>query len=394
MQLGAVSGECAYWNSYKSLIKDIKMGFFRGILAFSWLLLALVSLNGQTDTLRLLFVGDIMGHGAQIKSAERVPGKEYDYHPCFSHVKPMLEGADLAIGNLEVTLTPKPPYTGYPMFKSPDALAEALKHSGFDLLVTANNHSNDGRGAGVLHTIETLRRYDFLQTGTFRNKEERAALYPLMVYKNGFKIAVLNYTYGTNGIPTEAPTMVNLIDREQIRKDLEESKARKPHFIIVLVHWGAEYQLTENADQRSLAQFMIEHGADMIIGAHPHVVQPVKWERVRMPDGSEKEALVAYSLGNFISNQVRPHTDGGLMLQVDLLHRKGVPYAEYGRYGMIPVFRYIHKEPDGRSTYYVIPAADQLMHPERYPTMPAASQSALKAFLEGLRTRLAQCPEW
>jgi hypothetical protein len=106
--------------------------------------------DAQTDTLRLIFAGDIMGHTPQISSAEKIKNKEYDYTPCFQYVKPLLEQADIAIGNLELTLPGKPPYTGYPMFRSPDALAKALKEAGFDLLVTANNHSNDSRGAGVI----------------------------------------------------------------------------------------------------------------------------------------------------------------------------------------------------------------------------------------------------
>lgn len=358
------------------------------------LLLTGQALSAQTDTLRLIFAGDIMGHTPQIQSAALVPNQSYNYQPCFQYVKPLLEKADIAIGNLELTLPGKPPYSGYPMFRSPDALAVALKDAGFDLLVTANNHSNDSKALGVVNTIETLRKLEFVQTGTFKDARDRAALYPLMVYKNGFKLAMLNYTYGTNGIPTEAPTVVNLIDTAQIRKDLEEARARKPHFIIAVMHWGLEYQLTENAEQRALARFMIRHGADLIIGAHPHVVQPVKWESVDMPNGQTKKALVVYSLGNFISNQQKVHTDGGIMFEIDLLHQKGVPYAEYGRYGMIPVFRYIHKSPEGKTTYYAIPANDWTKHPDAYPNMPAASQTALRTFYNGLTKRLSDCPQW
>jgi poly-gamma-glutamate synthesis protein (capsule biosynthesis protein) len=183
---------------------------------------------GQTDTLHLIFAGDIMGHSPQIISAERVKNKEYNYNPCFEYVKPFLERADLAIGNLELTLPGKPPYTGYPMFRSPDALATALKSAGFDILVTANNHANDSRGLGVHNTVQTVRDLGFLQTGTFKDQRDRDANYPLMVYKKGFKLALLNYTFSTNGIPTEAPTIVNLIDTVQIKADLQEARARKP----------------------------------------------------------------------------------------------------------------------------------------------------------------------
>lgn len=340
-------------------------------------------LAAQTDTLRLIFAGDIMGHAPQIKSAEIAPN-QYDYRPCFRYVKPILDRADMAIGNLELTLPGKGPYSGYPMFRSPDALAVALRDAGFDILVTANNHSNDSRAPGLISTIETVRNLGFQQTGTFKNQRDRDLFYPLMVYRNGFKLALLNYTYDTNGVPTQPPTIVNLIDTVQMAADLAEARARKPHFIIVVMHWGLEYQLQENNEQRKLAQFLIRNGADLIIGSHPHVVQPIKTETVTMPDGSEKSAVVAYSLGNFISNQQKPGTDGGILFQVDLLHRKGIPYAEVGDYGYIPVWRYVHRDINGKATYFALPTSglpDDLK-------LPPAAASALRAFAEGVRKRL------
>ena len=347
----------------------------------------IIKTSAQTDTLRLIFAGDIMGHAPQIKSAQTGAGK-YDYRPCFRHVKPILERADLAIGNLELTLPGKAPYNGYPMFRSPDALGEALKDAGFDILVTANNHSNDSRGAGLVKTIETLRNQGFQQTGTFKNQRDRDAFYPLMVYKNGFKLALLNYTYGTNGVPTDAPTIVNLIDTVQIAKDLAEARARKPHFIIVVMHWGLEYQVEENAEQRRQANFLLRHGADLVVGSHPHVVQPIRTETATLPDGSRKKAIVVYSLGNFISNQQQPGTDGGILFQVDLLHRKGVPYAEVGNYGYIPVWRYVAKEANGKSTFYALPVARYERSPDAAPDLTLSAQSAMSRFAATIRKRL------
>ena len=342
----------------------------------------------QTDTLRLIFAGDIMGHAPQISSAQIQLNKTYDYEPCFRYVKPILEQADLAIGNLELTLPGKPPYQGYPMFRSPDDLARALKGAGFDILVTANNHSNDSRGNGVVQTINTVRNLDFLQTGTFLDARDRAAHYPLMVYKNGFKIALLNYTYGTNGVPTDAPTIVNLIEKDQMAKDLAEAVARKPHYIIVVMHWGLEYQLVENQEQRDLAKFLVSHGADMVIGSHPHVVQPIRTERVTMPDGSEKEALVVYSLGNFISNQQQPNTDGGILFQVDLLKKKGSPAVWVGQHGMVPVWRYIHKQASGKTTFYAVPIARAEANLDLVPGMALTAQNTMLKFAENLRKRI------
>jgi poly-gamma-glutamate capsule biosynthesis protein CapA/YwtB (metallophosphatase superfamily) len=346
------------------------------------------TLNAQTDTLRLLFAGDIMGHTPQITSAQVVKNKEYNYNPSFQYVKPIIERADLAIGNLELTLPGKPPYTGYPMFRSPDALADALKNAGFDVLVTANNHSNDSRGLGVKNTIQTLLDKGFSQTGTFRNQRERDMFYPLMLYKNNFKLALLNYTYGTNGVPTEAPTIVNLLDTVQMAADLAEARARKPHFIIAFVHWGLEYQLTENEEQRKMARFLIRNGADMVIGAHPHVVQPVRTEKVKMPNGTYKEALVVYSLGNFISNQKQPHTDGGIMFQVDLLKTKGDPAVRLGRQGIIPVWRYIHRAANGKTTYMAIPVSRAERTPDWVKDMAPSARQMMIKYTEALRKRL------
>lgn len=341
----------------------------------------------QNDTLRLIFTGDIMGHTPQIKSAEKAKGV-YDYKSCFQFVKPQLSAADLAIGNLEVTLPGKPPYTGYPMFRSPNALSTALKDAGFDVMVTANNHSNDSHGAGVTNTIETLRTEGFWQTGTFKNQKERDVFYPLMLYKDKFKLAVLNYTYGTNGIPTEMPTIVNLLDTVQMAIDFAEARARKPHFIIAVVHWGLEYQLTENADQRAMARFMMRNGVDMIIGMHPHVVQPVKMENYQ-----GKEVLVAYSLGNYISNQQQPNTDGGIMVETELILKKGATKAVLGNYGYIPVWRYIHKV-GAQPSYFVIPTALADQMNELFPAMPQTAVAKMEAFAMALRKRLGPAMEW
>jgi poly-gamma-glutamate synthesis protein (capsule biosynthesis protein) len=363
------------------MLFQIRSTFF----LLAWLFSAVLS--AQTDTLRLIFAGDIMGHAPQITSARTAAGG-YDYAPCFKYVKPILERADIAIGNLEVTLPGVPPYTGYPMFRSPNELAKGLKSAGFDLLVTANNHSNDAHALGVTNTIETLRREGFLQTGTFKDQRDRDALYPLMLYKNGFKVALLNYTYDTNGVPTKAPTVVNLIDKAQIATDLAEARARKPHFIIVVMHWGLEYQLTENPVQREQVKFLIQNGADMIIGSHPHVVQPIKMERATMPDGTEKEVLVVYSLGNFISNQLKPDTDGGILFQVDLLKQKGSPVVRLGENGIIPVWRYVHKNAAGKATYYALPIARVERNADLVPGMPLSSQNAMLKYAESVRKRL------
>ena len=327
-------------------------------ILFLFSLLASVSVQAQDDlqTLDLLFVGDIMGHGPQIKSAYNAATKSYDYQPCFKYVKPIIEKADLAVGNLEVTLSNQGRYTGYPMFRSPDALAYALKNAGFDMLVTSNNHSNDNGAYGVTHTLDVLDKLNFYHTGTFRNQFEKDLFYPLLVYKNDFRIAFLNYTYGTNGMPTVAPTIVNEIDEELIKADILKASKFKPDAIIVVMHWGAEYQLNESETQYNLAKKMMEWGADLIIGAHPHVIQPIK-KISFVRNGIEKEGLCVFSMGNFISNQQQANTDGGLMVEIQLQKKKGTNKATVEQCQYIPVWRYRNRvnEKNPMGTYYTLP---------------------------------------
>ena len=340
----------------------------------------------KVDTLSLLFVGDIMGHGPQIKAAQIVKNETYDFLPNYYYVQDIIQDADLAIGNLEVTLPGKPPYQGYPQFRSPDDLARALRLSGFDVMVTANNHSNDAGKVGVINTIETLKSWGFYQTGTFKSQAERDAFYPLIIRKEGFRIALLNYTYGTNGLPTRAPTVVNMIDTALIRADLAKATALAPDFTIVVMHWGAEYQLDESQRQRRIADYALKSGADMIIGAHPHVIQPIKERPVPRPDGSVDTAIVVYSLGNFISNQKKENTDGGLIFEVDLL-KDDTDSVYVGDHSYIPVWRYREQDERG-TTFRILPVSRFEVNGRDSLDMPVADFKAMRSFGRRMRRHL------
>ena len=361
-----------------------------------------LNLSAQ-DKLKMIFVGDIMGHGPQIESAAIEANKLYDYSPCFQYIAPLLAQSDLAIGNLELTLPGKPPYTGYPTFKSPDELPLALRAAGFDLLVTANNHSNDGGLIGVQNTIKTIEKNGFYQTGTFIDSAHRAALYPLIVYKGNFKLAFLNYTYGTNGIPTPKPAVVNLIDEKAIKADIEAAKAHKPDAIITVVHWGDEYQLVENEKQRALAQKMLTWGSTMVIGAHPHVVQPIKNYPLQEPNGSTRNGLVVYSMGNFISAQTKTYTDIGLMVEIELEKNTqqtaangqpsatSQPQTAISKVEYIPVYRYIYRGANGKSVYTTVPvAAFENGEMQAIQPMPEATRAAMKGSANVIRKNLSQ----
>lgn len=281
-------------------------------LLFVFFVSLTISLQAQDTTrLSLLFTGDIMQHDSNIAAAYDPLVKKYDYSDCFEFMAPILRAPDLTIGNLELTLAGTP-YKGYPQFSAPDALAVELKKIGFDILVTANNHSLDRRRRGVERTIRVLDSLGIVHTGTFVDSTSRATAYPLQIEKNGVRISLLNYTYGTNGIPVTKPNIVNYIDTLVMKADFEKAKLQKPDIILVFMHWGAEYQSLPNAEQKRLTDFCFRNGVQLVIGAHPHVVQPMEWNK-------EKNQLVAYSLGNFVSGQRPRYRDGGAMLWVDLM---------------------------------------------------------------------------
>lgn len=271
----------------------------------------------QSERLNLLFVGDIMQHGGQIAGAYNEKKDAYDYRDCFQFVKPIIQKADISIANLEVTHAGKP-YKGYPQFSAPPELSESLVDAGFNVIITANNHSCDGGSGGVVKTLDVLDRLGVKHTGTFRNKEERNKHYPLLVEKNGFKVAVLNYTYGTNGLSVAAPLIINYIDSSVMEADFKKAREMNVDLIVCTLHWGTEYQSLPNAYQKNWEKFCYDQGADMVIGGYPHVLQPVE---VREVDGEKK--LTAWSLGNFISNQRDRTKDGGMILMAELKKENG-----------------------------------------------------------------------
>jgi len=268
----------------------------------------------SADTLRLLFVGDLMQHQGQINAARTATGT-YDYSACFEYVKEEIGSVDLAIANLEVTLGGKP-YKGYPAFSAPDEFLTAIHDAGFNVLVTANNHSLDRGRSGLERTILLIDSLNIPHAGTYTNAEEREKKYPLLLEKNGFRIALLNYTYGTNGIAVTPPNIVNYIDTAIIAKDIEVSKTLHPDAIIACMHWGIEYQSLPDKEQKFLAGWLLQKGVDHVIGSHPHVVQPIE---VRTDSLTNDKHLVVYSLGNYISNMSARRTDGGLMVKMELV---------------------------------------------------------------------------
>lgn len=279
----------------------------------------------------LLFAGDAMQHQSQIDAARQ--GTGYDYSGCFGILKPYIEDADLAIVNFEASLGGSP-YTGYPCFSAPDSYARSLKDAGFDFFLLANNHILDRRDKGLHRTIATLDSLDMPHAGIYHCREDKLKQTPHILTVNGFRIGLVNYTYGTNGIEVQREAVVNYIDTKEIEAEIKRCQEYGAELICACIHWGDEYKLLPNASQKVLADKLVKSGVDMVIGGHPHVIQPM--EMRPRPDGTN--ALVVYSLGNFISAMKTDDTRGGATVRVTLRRdNRGNAYVADAKYALVYV---------------------------------------------------------
>ena len=330
----------------------------------------------KIDSLSLIFMGDIMGHDGQIKSAYNKTTKTYNYNPVFEEVRHLISESDFAIANLEVTLAGRP-FKGYPKFSSPDELAVACKNNGINVLVTSNNHTCDRGKKGVLRTLDILDSLKIKHTGSFRDSSEFKKNNLLVLEKNNIKVGLLNYTYGTNGIPAPYPTVVNLIDTTSIRNDILESKKQELDKLIVLVHWGPEYSSQPSNTQKKIASFLFQEGVDIIVGAHPHVLQ--KMESFKNC-GEENDRVIAYSLGNYVSNQRARRKDGGAMLELLLTKKQEKTKISETSYHLT----WVHKPIiNGKEVFKILPCKEY--EKNNFKGLDEKSKNEMKLFISDSR---------
>ncbi|WP_066062625.1 CapA family protein [Neobacillus soli] len=272
-----------------------------------------LNVNRQmTEKITIGAIGDILIHDVVYQDAFN--GTKYTFEPMLENVKTLLEKPDLLtanqesmLGGLELGLS------GYPTFNSPHEVADALVHAGVDIVSTANNHTLDKGEKGIKSEASYLDHIGLPHVGSFLNGKDRQQL--RILNKNGIKIAFLSYTYGTNGIPVPngKDFLVNLIDRESMKDEIHRAK-KEADVVVMSIHWGIEYQRIPTTEQKDLASFLANEGADIIFGSHPHVLQPMEW--INTADG--RKTFVIYSLGNFISAQYNDYKDIGGMATIDI----------------------------------------------------------------------------
>lgn len=282
------------------MIKLIKSIFF--IIVFSLILTA-------QERITISAVGDLMVHSTQFKYAQ-VDKDSFDFNPVFKYVKPIFDKSDFVIGNLETVVAgSKYGYSGYPLFNTPIDFLDGLKFAGFDYVSFANNHSLDKGLQGLINSLRNLREKGIHYSGANIDENEKDSL---KIYEiNNIKFAILSYSYGSNLNPlTDRNDFhFNFIDRNEIKTEIKKYRDAGTDLIIMFYHFGNEYQRKPSPYQVDIVNASLEFGADVIIGAHPHVPQPI--EIKHSSKSNIDSVLVAYSLGNFISNQRWRYSDGG-----------------------------------------------------------------------------------
>ena len=261
-------------------------------------------IKNKPATFTITALGDSLCHNTQYWDAYNKESGEYDFSYVYEDIQSYTKTSDITIGSLETTFAGEERgYSNYPTFNTPDSLATALKNIGVDIISLAGNHALDYGYTGLCRTIDVLDNAGISHLGTYKTAEDQEKI--LIQNVKGLNIAFINYTYGTNGIPVPSGKdfCVNLIDKNLIKKQINQAKNQNVDIIVACMHWGTEYRTTANSEQEELANFLFENSVDIILGNHPHVLEPMEKRNITLPDGTKKEVFVVYALGNFTADQ-------------------------------------------------------------------------------------------
>ena len=326
----------------------------------------------QDVSVRIRATGDIMFHPSQLDGAYDYTTDTYDFENSFKAIRDIIREADISIANFEGTTAGNEiyAYQGYPLFNAPDEALDAIKNAGFDILSTANNHSLDTRKAGIIRTIEQIKARGMEPIGTFAEKPETRVLIKDV---KGIKFAFLAYTEMVNGLesvlaPEDLDTMVNIINETKMKEDIIFAKEQDADVIIAVLHWGDEYSRVQAQRQEILADMLFRSGVDIILGSHPHVIQPTQ-----TLDYDGKTKFVAYSMGNFISNQrvetlvpygltehVSKYTEDGIIIDIEIEKKGSTKEVSIENINYIPLWVYKGVKENGTAEHVVYPIMDYI----------------------------------
>ncbi|WP_236910982.1 CapA family protein [Clostridium sp. Cult1] len=329
-------------------------------------------------TATILAAGDIMFHMPQIRSAYDSESKNYDFKDVFKYVKKHIESADLSIANFEtVTAGSEIGFSGFPRFNSPEETLEAIKYAGFDILTTANNHALDQGKEGLINTIMAIEEQGMKNIGTYKEKKDSILIEEI----NKIKIALLSYSYGLNGLEytltdEEFSYMVNKIEENKIEDDINKAKNLGSDVVVIFVHWGNEYQKEPSEYQIELGRKMIEWGADIVLGSHPHVVQ-----KSEVINYNGKDNFIIYSMGNFLSNQRKvnmdnKYTEDGIMVNIQL--EKDFSKGETNIKNITYIPTWVRRYEDNGLKYEILPVEDFLENKELYSIIDEKERKRIK----------------
>lgn len=311
-------------------------------------------LDGNFDVeITFSAVGDLMCHSTQFNYAKVEPDS-FDFSGVYAGVRDYLKNPDFLMGNLETTFAGKKyPYVGYPIFNTPDDFLYDLKNAGFDLLFTANNHSIDKGLFGLQRTISLMKQENIHYRGTNFTPEGKDTVEIIDV--KGLKTVVLAYSYGDNGMgSSKTAEYFNTIDSLKIREDIHKADSLGAELVIVYLHFGVEYQKKPNAYQKDIVTKVVDYGADIILGSHPHVMQPMMYFKAK--SGRIDSGFVAYSMGNFISNQRWRYSDAGIIVNFSVIKNSVTNEIKLGNVSYLPTW--VFKGSTGEKREYIIYPAE------------------------------------
>lgn len=363
--------------------------------------------NSEYKVASIVAVGDILIHEDQLKAQFNEETGEYNFENNFKYVKSHIDSADIALANFETTLAgEKQKYTGFPLFNSPSSIVDAMKSCGFDVLSTINNHTIDRGSAGVLGTLEEIQKRKLIAVGTRDNLEDKP--YTIEEVK-GIKLGIISYSFETPRkgekktlnaleIPSDVVNLLNTFSYEHIDEDLnkikvqiEEMKSKGAEAIIFFIHWGNEYERKPNHHQIRIANALSDYGVDVILGSHPHVIQPIEFIT---SEKTGKRTLVVYSMGNFISNQQyertnNRYTEDGIIVNIQI--KKSVESNDITISEVSYIPTWVHRYTDNNKfVYEVLPLTDALASKEKYNLSDSAVVWRAENSVESTRTLMGE----